>query len=55
MTTKAKKPSKKKRDPLPEHFASLEEAAEFWETHDSADYNEYFTPVDVEVDIERTR
>ncbi len=54
MTTKAKKPSEKKRDPLPEHFASLEEAAEFWNTHDSADYEEYFVEVDVEVDLKRT-
>ena len=53
MTTKAKKPSKKKRDPLPEHFASLEEAAEFWDTHDSADYEEYFVEVDVEVDLKK--
>lgn len=23
---------------LPEHFATFEEAAEFWDTHDLADY-----------------
>lgn len=39
---KSKTASKKVRDPLPEHFNSLEEAAEFWDTHDSADYDEYF-------------
>ncbi|MGA7877599.1 MAG: CopG family antitoxin [Desulfoferrobacter sp.] len=25
-------------DPIPEHFASAEEAGEFWDTHDLADY-----------------
>ncbi|MGA7875872.1 MAG: CopG family antitoxin [Desulfoferrobacter sp.] len=25
-------------DPIPEHFASAEEAGEFWDTHDFADY-----------------
>jgi hypothetical protein len=27
-----------KRDPLPEHFNTLEEAGEFWDTHSAADY-----------------
>jgi hypothetical protein len=26
---------------LPEHFGSLEEAAEFWDTHDSGNYEKY--------------
>ncbi len=51
MTTKAKKPLKKKRDPLPEHFASLEEAAEFWDTHDTVDYEEFMRDVEFEVDL----
>lgn len=41
----------KKRDPLPEHFNSLEEAGEFWDTHDSADYEEYMIPVHFEVEL----
>ena len=46
---------KKPRSPLPEHFDSLERAAEFWDTNDSADYEEQMTDVEVEVDIkERT-
>ncbi len=45
----------KRRDPLPEHFASLEEAAEFWDTHDSADYEEYMRDVACEVEIEYRR
>lgn len=43
----------KKRDPLLEHFASLEEAANFWDTHSSADYDEYFVDVDFEVDLKK--
>jgi len=30
--------SPRRREPLPEHFGSLEEAGAFWDTHDSADY-----------------
>jgi CopG antitoxin of type II toxin-antitoxin system len=41
------------RDPLPEHFDSLEEAAEFWDTHDSGDYEEYFTDVEGKFDIKK--
>jgi hypothetical protein len=48
---KSKAASKKTRDPLPEHFNSVEEAAEFWDTHDSADYDEYFKDVEFEVDL----
>jgi hypothetical protein len=48
---KSKTATRKVRDPLPEHFSSLEEAAEFWDTHDSADYNEYFRDIEFEVDL----
>jgi len=27
-----------KRDPIPKHFKSIEEAREFWDSHDLADY-----------------
>jgi len=43
----------KKRDPLPESFDSLAEAAEFWDTHDSADYEDMMEDVDFKVDIKR--
>ncbi len=36
------------RDPIPEEFSSYEEAAEFGDTHDTADYPESFVPVRVE-------
>ena len=33
-------------DPIPEEFASYEEAAEFWDTHDTTDYPEAFRTVE---------
>jgi len=41
--------NKTRRDPLPEAFDTFEEMAEFWETHDITDYDEYLTPVEVEI------
>ncbi|MDQ3009686.1 MAG: BrnA antitoxin family protein [Acidobacteriota bacterium] len=46
--------SKKKRDPLPEQFSSAEEAGEFWDTHSSADYEEYMQEAHFEVDLKRS-
>jgi len=46
-----KQTRKKKRDPLPDHFNSLEEAGEFWDTHSGADYEEYMIPVHFDVDL----
>ena len=40
-------------DPLPESFASEEEAGEFWDTHSSEDYAEHFVPVEMEFRIEK--
>ncbi len=40
--------SKKKTiDPIPEEFRSYEEAAEFWDSHDTADYPAAFRTVKV--------
>ena len=41
----AKNKTVKKRDPLPERFDTIEEAADFWDTHDSADYEEFMRDV----------
>ena len=41
------KARKKHIDPIPDEFASYEEAAEFWDTHDTTDYPEVFRTVDV--------
>lgn len=41
--------SKKKGvDPIPEEFDSYEEAALFWDTHDTTDYPDAFRSVEVE-------
>jgi len=32
-------------DPIPENFHTLEEAGEFWDTHDTMDYPEAFVAV----------
>jgi predicted HicB family RNase H-like nuclease len=45
----------KQIDPLPEEFASYEEAAEFWDTHDTADYLDSFETVPVEAKLKRRR
>lgn len=39
---------KKDVDPIPEEFDSYEEAAEFWDTHDTTDYPGAFRTIDVE-------
>ena|SRR5947209_4940207 len=38
-------------DPIPDEFASYEEAGEFWDTHDTTDYPEAFQTVDVQVEF----
>lgn len=37
------------KDPLPETFNTFEEMAEFWDTHDVTDYEEFLTPVEVNI------
>ena len=44
--------SKKKQiDPIPDDFATLEEAAEFWDTHDTNDYPRTFRTVRVVAEL----
>ena len=43
--------SKMQRDPLPEEFKDMEEAAEFWDTHSLADYEDLEKDVEFEVDL----
>ena len=38
-------------DPIPEDFSSYEEAAEFWDTHDTTDYPDAFRTVEVETEL----
>jgi uncharacterized protein DUF2188/CopG antitoxin of type II toxin-antitoxin system len=42
-------------DPIPEEFASYEEAAAFWEVHDTTDYPEAFETVRVDAKLEGRR
>jgi hypothetical protein len=46
------KSTNKKKDQLPEEFSSYEEAGKFWDVHDSTDYLEYMTPVEVDVHLD---
>lgn len=46
-------PKRKKRDSIPQHFKGIEEAAEFWDSHDLADYWDLTREVHFEVDIQR--
>ena len=45
--------SSKKREPIPPHFQSLAEAAEFWDSHDLTDYWDLTREASFEVDIQR--
>ncbi len=45
----------KQVDPLPDEFSSYEEAAEFWETHDTTDYPDSFETVAVQSELKRRR
>lgn len=45
--------NKSKRDPIPKHFKTLEDAAEFWDTHDLADYWDLTREAQFDVDFQR--
>jgi hypothetical protein len=38
-------------DPLPPEFSSYEEAADFWDTHDTMDYPDVFETVVVQAEL----
>ena len=42
---------KRNIDPTPEHFNTYEEAAEFWDTHDTTDYLDEFRTVEVTAEL----
>ena len=55
MADAKNKGSRGRPAPLPEHFESLEQAAEFWDAHDSADYEEFMEDVETDIRVrERT-
>jgi len=43
----------KRVDPIPDEFVSYEEAANFWDTHDTTDYPDSFETVSVHADLQR--
>ena len=45
--------SKPKRDPVPKRFKDIDEAAEFWDTHDLTDYWDLTREAHFDVDIQR--
>jgi hypothetical protein len=47
--------SKSKREPIPKHFATLEEAGEFWDTHDLGDYWDQTEEVEMSFHLKRKR
>ncbi len=38
-------------EPIPEHFKNLEDASEFWDTHDAGDYEKYLRPIDEQLEF----
>jgi hypothetical protein len=42
----------KKVEPIPDEFASIEEVGEFWDTHDTTDYMDAFSEVEVDVQLQ---
>lgn len=45
--------NKKGIDPIPEEFSSYEEAADFWDNHDTTDYPGDFEDVDVKAEFRK--
>lgn len=45
----------RQRDPLPENFGLLQEFWAFWDTHSTADYEDFMEDVDVQVDIRSSK
>ena len=43
----------KQIDPIPDEFSSYEEAAEFWDTHDTTAYPDAFRNVEVKSELRR--
>jgi hypothetical protein len=44
-----------KREPIPKHFSTLEEAGEFWDTHDLGEYWDQTEEVAVTFHLKRKR
>ena len=44
-----------KHDRLPDNFETLDEFMDFWDTHSSADYEQYMEDVDFEIDLQSSK
>jgi len=49
------KKERKTVEVIPEEFASCQEAADFWDTHDTTDYPDVFSDTDIDVDLKGKR
>ena len=45
----------KKDEKIPDEFKTYEEAAEFWESHDSTDYLDILEEVEIKVNLQKRR
>ncbi|MBC8180831.1 hypothetical protein H8E88_06880 [candidate division KSB1 bacterium] len=43
----------KKNDPIPEHFNSVQDASDFWDSHDAGVYDTYLRPVNEGIEVEK--
>ncbi len=44
-------PTRRKAEPITEGFKSYEEASDYWDEHDSAEYEDILEAVDIAVDL----
>lgn len=45
--------NKKLHEPIPKHFKSIDQAAEFWDNHDLADYWDLTKEIQFDVNLQR--
>jgi hypothetical protein len=45
--------AERSRDSIPEHFESIDQAAEFWDSHDVADYDDLTREAHFDVDLRK--
>lgn len=53
VDSRSTKTEKMQCDPIPDHFKDVDEAADFWDTHDLGDYWDMTKEAHLETDIQR--
>ena len=43
----------KATESIPEHFKTLEEASDFWDTHDASEYAQYLRPISEGLEVKK--